>query len=56
VLQVVGRRSDVSLYDDWGDSQPLTQIVAIGMPDSIEGAELSALFKSCIVRPELVTV
>ena len=22
VLQVVGRRSDVSLYDEWGDSHP----------------------------------
>lgn len=36
VLQVVGWRSDVSFYDEWGDSKPLTQIVAIGVPGGID--------------------
>jgi G3E family GTPase len=48
VLQVVGRRSDVSLYDEWGESQPLTQIVAIGAPGSIDEAKLTALFERCV--------
>jgi G3E family GTPase len=52
VLQVVGRRSDVSLYDDWGDSQPLTQIVAIGAPNSMDEANLTALFEGCVVAFE----
>jgi len=34
-LQVVGRRSDMSLDDEWGDSQPLTQILAIGSPGGL---------------------
>lgn len=53
VLQVVGRRSDVSLYDEWGDVKPMTQIVAIGEPDSIDGAELTALFDRCVVTSAL---
>jgi G3E family GTPase len=52
VLQVVGRRSDVSLYDDWGDSLPLTQIVAIGAPNSMDKADLTALFEECVVANE----
>jgi hypothetical protein len=52
VLQVVGRRSDVSLYDEWDDVQPLTQIVAIGEPNSIDAAELTKKFEACIVKME----
>jgi len=54
VLQVVGRRSDVALYEDWGDDKPLTQIVAIGTPDSIDEAGLTALFEACVVENERV--
>ncbi len=48
VLQVVGRRSDVSLYDDWGETQPRTQIVAIGAPDAIDGHTLTESFNRCL--------
>ena len=48
VLQVVGRRSDVSLDEDWGDTQPRTQIVAIGALGSIDPDKLSAEFNACI--------
>jgi len=54
VLQVVGRRSDVALYEVWGDDKPLTQIVAIGTPDSIDEAGLTALFEACVVENERV--
>jgi len=50
VLQVVGRRSDVSLYDEWGDAKPLTQIVAIGEPDSIDPIALTAMFDACVIE------
>ena len=40
VLQVVGRRSDVSLYYERGDNATHTQIVAIGAPQGIAGEEL----------------
>ena len=57
VLQVVGRRSDVTLLDKWGDRTPKTQIVAIGAYGSIEPALLQAQFESCLAlnhQPELV--
>jgi len=48
VLQAVGRRSDISLDDEWDKRVPRTQIVAIGAPDSIDSGELTALFEACI--------
>jgi len=52
VLQVVGRRSDVTLLDEWGDEKPSTRIVAIGAPEGVNEAELRQLFESCIVLTE----
>jgi G3E family GTPase len=51
VLQVVGRRVDVSLADDWGERTPWTQIVAIGAPGSIDEDDLDNTFSRCITRP-----
>jgi G3E family GTPase len=51
ILQSVGRRSDISLEEEWGERAPLTQIVAIGAPDSIDKGELTALFEACIAGP-----
>ncbi len=54
VLQVVGRRADVALGEAWGETTPLTQIVAIGAPDSIDNDQLTALFESCVADPVTV--
>lgn len=51
ILQVVGRRSDVALEDEWGDRAPRTQIVAIGADGSIDEVELTALFDACAADP-----
>ena len=48
ILQAVGRRSDISLEEEWGEREPQTQIVAIGAPDSIDNGELTALFEECV--------
>lgn len=48
VLQVVGRRSDVALYDEWGTKTPGTQIVAIGAPGSLDTQNLTERFNACI--------
>ncbi|MFC2054197.1 CobW family GTP-binding protein [Chloroflexota bacterium] len=48
VLQVVGRRSDVALDQEWGETKPHTQIVAIGAYGSIEPEALTAQFDACI--------
>ncbi|MDX1417670.1 MAG: GTP-binding protein [Candidatus Promineifilaceae bacterium] len=54
ILQAVGRRSDISLEDEWGDRRPLTQIVAIGAPGSIDEMQLTSLFASCVPDAETI--
>jgi len=48
VLQVVGRRVDISLEDEWGKRPPRTQIVAIGAPGAIDQEMLSHKFEHCL--------
>jgi G3E family GTPase len=48
VLQVVGRRVDISLQDEWGQRAPRSQIVAIGAAGSIDASLLEQTFASCI--------
>ena len=47
VLQVVGKRVDISLQDEWGERTPLTQIVAIGSADGIDASALQDRFEQC---------
>jgi G3E family GTPase len=46
VLQVVGRRVDISLEEEWGHRTPRTQIVAIGAAGSIDTNQLDATVTS----------
>ena len=48
VLQVVGRRVDISIQEEWGERAPRTQIVAIGAAGSIDTSLLETAFASCI--------
>jgi len=48
VLQVVGRRVDISLQDEWGQRAPRTQIVAIGAAGGIDASLLKQIVASCI--------
>jgi G3E family GTPase len=48
VLQVVGRRVDISIQEEWGQRAPRTQIVAIGAAGSIDATLLEKTFASCI--------
>jgi G3E family GTPase len=48
VLQVVGRRVDISIQDRWGQRTPRTQIVAIGAVGSIGADLLEITFASSI--------
>jgi G3E family GTPase len=45
-LQIVGRRTELSELDDWGERTPRTRIVAIGT--TIDDRELSAKFDACL--------
>ena len=51
VLQVVGRRVDISLEEEWGPRAPQTRIVAIGAAGSIDANLLEASVTSCISAP-----
>jgi G3E family GTPase len=48
VLQVVGRRVDISIQEEWGRRAPRTQIVVIGKAGSIDVSLLEKTFASCI--------
>jgi G3E family GTPase len=48
VLQVVGRRVDISLVDEWNGRPPRTQIVAIGAPGAIDKEALRDSFEQCV--------
>jgi len=48
VLQVVGRRVDISLEDKWNGVPRRTRIVAIGAPGAIDQAALRTQFEQCI--------
>ena len=45
-LQIVGRRTEITELDEWGDRTPRTRIVAIGA--SIDGQAMSNKFDACI--------
>ena len=48
ILQVVGKRVDISLGDEWGDHPIRTSIVAIGAHGTIDDALLREKFDACI--------
>ena len=47
VLQVVGKRVDLSLEREWGAEVPRTRVVVIGAAGAIDGAELRERFDAC---------
>ena len=47
VLQVVGKRGDIALAEEWGDRRPRSQIVAIGAYGKLDHAELQEVFDRC---------
>jgi G3E family GTPase len=51
-LQIVGRRTEISELDQWGEQTPQTKIVAIGSVNEIDSELLTELFESCIRETE----
>ena len=47
-LQVVGRRTEISELDGWGERTPRTQVVAIG--SSIDAEDLKIKFDACLAK------
>jgi G3E family GTPase len=48
VLQVVGRRVEISIQEEWGQRVPRTQLVAIGEAGSIDTTVMEGIFTYCI--------
>ena len=48
VLQVVGKRVDISIENGWGEQSPSTRIVAIGAAGGFDAKALEDAFASCI--------
>ena len=48
VLQVVGKRVDIALDEEWGERTPRTQIVAIGAHGTVDGEDLRRRFDCCV--------
>ena len=48
VLQVVGKRVNISLDQEWGDDAPRTRIVAIGAPGALDRESLQQRFDDCL--------
>ena len=47
ILQVVGKRVDIAVGDEWNGREPRTRIVAIGAHDGMDEAELRRVFDGC---------
>jgi G3E family GTPase len=48
ILQVVGRRVNISLENEWGERAPRTQIVAIGAAGAVDTEWLRKSFEQCL--------
>ncbi len=47
ILQVVGKRVDISFEDEWDGRERRTRIIAIGAHDEVDGAALREAFDGC---------
>ncbi len=47
ILQVVGKRVDIAVGDEWNGRQPRSRIVAIGGKDGVDEAALREGFDRC---------
>ena len=52
VLQVVGKRVELSVGEDWGDQPPRTRIMAIGAPGTVSEHDLRMRLQPCILAAE----
>jgi G3E family GTPase len=47
ILQVVGKRVDIAIEEEWNGREPRTRIIAIGAHDGVDGAALHEVFDRC---------
>ena len=56
VLQVVGRRLEISIGEEWGRRVPRTQVVAIGEAGGIDTRLMEGIFNACMSAAAKVIV
>ena len=49
ILQVVGKRVDITLAHEWGERRPSTQLIAIGEHDAMNDEVLRQTFDRCLI-------
>jgi hypothetical protein len=47
ILQVVGKRVDIAVEDEWNGREPRTCIIAIGAREGVDSAALRESFDRC---------
>ncbi len=47
ILQVVGKRVEIAVGDEWNGREPRSRIVVIGAHDGVDGAALYEIFDGC---------
>lgn len=50
VFQLAGKRTNITLKEEWGATQPKTQIVFISSDSDIDTADLTLRFESCLIE------
>lgn len=50
ILQVVGKRVDITTADKWNGKEPRTRIIAIGANDGVDGDALREVFERCVMQ------
>ena len=48
MLQLVDRRVDISIQEEWSQRAPRTQIVVIGAADGLDAKLMEEIFAACI--------
>lgn len=51
VMHVVGRRAELCLGEPWGEAEPETQLVVIGVDEPLAADALEQMFRACEVEP-----
>ena len=49
-LHVVGKRARLVVGGPWGDTEPHTSVVFIGLADGVPAPELAAQFEACLLE------
>lgn len=50
ILQIVGKRANITAAEPWGEAAPYTRLVLIGQADSVDADQLETQLLACLVE------